>query len=88
MMNDDLPPELLSQLTRPARGLPARPRGYRSNNYNAKKSHCAQGHELSGDNIKHVGGRRVCRACLRVRTARQKRRARLRKSRLTEVIRP
>jgi len=71
----DLPAELLSQLTKSARGIPRKPHasGYRSNNYNSRKTHCVHGHELSEDNIKREGGRRICRVCLRAKKSRQKR---------------
>ena len=32
---------------------------------NSRKTHCAHGHELSGDNLGVCGGRRFCRACKR-----------------------
>lgn len=35
------------------------------NSINAAKTHCSRGHELSGDNIYHYRGKRVCRACWR-----------------------
>lgn len=42
---------------------------------NAAKTHCPQGHSLSGDNVRICGGRRQCRACS-VESQRQGRRRR------------
>jgi hypothetical protein len=30
---------------------------------NAVKTHCAQGHEFAGANLRHYRGERICRAC-------------------------
>jgi hypothetical protein len=67
----DLPAELLSELTRKARGLP-------HGNQNTKKTACVHGHEFTSENTKLYRGRRLCRVCLRKKRARQKRAARLR----------
>lgn len=40
-------------------------RGMAVSAVNARKTHCSQGHELSGDNIRPYRGRRVCRTCRR-----------------------
>ena len=31
--------------------------------HNARKTHCPEGHPLSGDNLRVYGGRRVCHTC-------------------------
>jgi HNH endonuclease len=38
-------------------------------NKGQKQTHCVNGHELSGDNILMRGGKRICRACGRLRAA-------------------
>lgn len=37
------------------------------NNWNARKTHCLRGHELSGVNLRTNGAWRFCRACDRLR---------------------
>jgi len=39
-------------------------RGNNVASINAKKTHCINGHELSGDNLRSLPGRRRCRACV------------------------
>ena len=53
-------------------GDPSRPAELRgAASQNARKTHCHNGHPLSGDNLKITSqGRRLCRACERARRAR------------------
>ena len=51
----------------------------RSNNpasMNARKTHCVEGHPLSGDNIYTYGSRRVCKTCSKETSARNYKRRR------------
>jgi hypothetical protein len=43
---------------------------------NMRKSHCVSGHELAGDNVYHWEGKRICRACAKVRDRKRKQRIR------------
>lgn len=42
-------------------------RGYSISTKNKNKTHCINGHELSGENIRMYRGKRICRVCDRER---------------------